>query len=68
MAMNKYLVWAIYAAIIIILGVVGYFVGRSSENGLMYAGIGAIVGAVISVILYFVWGKTAIACDKAYYY
>ncbi len=54
---SKELIWGSYAVLIIVLGVVGYFIGRKNKKGAIYASIGVIVGVLISVNLWITVGR-----------
>jgi len=54
---SKKLIWGAYAVLIVILGVVGYFVGKKSGKPEIYASAGVVLGAVISIVLWLAWGK-----------
>ncbi len=55
--MSKEKIWAFYAVLIAILGVVGYVAGKKHGKGEMYAVVGLLVGAVISIGLWLTVGK-----------
>lgn len=57
--MSKEKIWAFYAILIIVLGVVGYVVGKKKDKGEVYAGAGLLLGAVLSIILWVTVGKKA---------
>ena len=57
MVLKKEMVWAFYAILMVILGVVGYFVGKSKGRSELYASIGVVVGALISLAMWFGWAK-----------
>jgi len=54
---DKKRIMAFYAAITVVLAVVGYLLGRGSGKGMMYLAAGAVLGVVVSVILWVTWGK-----------
>lgn len=54
---KKEYIWAAYAVLIVLLTVVGFFVGKSSGKSELYASVGAFFGALISIVLWVVWGE-----------
>lgn len=54
---SKEMIWAVYVILIIILIISGYFIGKKNEKGGLYAIIGAILGILISEILWVTVGK-----------
>ena len=48
----------VYIVLILILGAVGYLVGHKNGKGELYGSVGLALGAVISVVLWFAWGKS----------
>ena len=57
MKVSKKMIWGAYAVLIVILGVVGYFIGKKYEKEELYSGIGLVLGVVISIILWVTVGK-----------
>lgn len=55
--MKKEVVWVIYALLIVILAVVGYYIGKRQGKEEVFASFGALTGAVISIIMWLTWGK-----------
>lgn len=55
--LSKELIWGAYAVLIVILGTVGYFVGKKFGNAEIYSSVGVVLGAVISIVLWISWGK-----------
>lgn len=55
--MSKNTVWASYAVLILILGVIGYFVGKKQDKAELFASLGVVIGAVISIVLWVMVGK-----------
>jgi Ni,Fe-hydrogenase I cytochrome b subunit len=53
--MDKTMMWILYGVLIVILGVVGYYVGKSYNNigSTMGAGIGIAAGVVISGVIWY---------------
>ena len=50
--MKKEMIWIFYAVLIIVLGVIGYFVGKKNQKTELYTSIGVVVGTVISILLW----------------
>ena len=48
----------VYIVLILILGAIGYLVGHKNGKGELYGSVGLALGAVISVVLWFAWGKS----------
>lgn len=46
-----------YVLLILLLAFVGYQMGKKQGKAEMYAGVGALAGAIISVLLWQFWGK-----------
>lgn len=57
MAMSKEMIWGAYAVLMVVLGVIGYFVGKKQNKAEIYASTGIVLGAIISVILWITVGK-----------
>jgi hypothetical protein len=57
--MKAWLIWLVYAIVTAILAVIGFFIGKKSGKGPCYALVGATVGVVLSLILWFAWGEKA---------
>jgi hypothetical protein len=53
--MKKEYIWGFYLLLIIILSIVGYFMAK--DNKLEYALAGALVGILLSLLLWIVWGS-----------
>ena len=53
--MKKEYIWGFYLLLIIILSIVGYFMDK--DNKLEYALAGALVGILLSLLLWIVWGS-----------
>jgi hypothetical protein len=54
---SKEMIWGAYVVLTVILGVVGYLIGMKNKNGGLYASVGVVLGAVISIILWVTVGK-----------
>ena len=55
---SKTKVFIFYAILIVVLAVAGFFIGRWRKgNTMVYALVGAAIGLVVSVILWFAWAK-----------
>lgn len=55
---KKEYVLAFYAVLMVVLAVVGLYFGEKSIGGKMEAaGLGALLGWFISVVLWYTWGK-----------
>ena len=52
---KKEYIWGFYLILIIILSLIGYFVAKN--NKLEYALAGALVGVLISLLLWILWGS-----------
>jgi hypothetical protein len=50
-----------YVVLILILGAIGYWVGHKNGKGELYGSVGLALGAVISVVLWFAWGKSNVS-------
>ena len=48
-------IWGFYLLLIIILAIIGYFLAKN--NKLEYALAGALVGILISLLLWILWGS-----------
>lgn len=59
MHVSKTALMVFYAVLIVVMAVIGYFVGKDKKE--MYAAVGALIGLAVSVLLWFVWGKKATA-------
>lgn len=57
MAVSKEMIWGVYAVLIVVLGVIGYFVGKKYGRSEVYASAGVAIGAVISILLWITVGK-----------
>lgn len=55
--MSKEMIWGAYAILILVLGVIGYFVGKSKGKSELYSSVGVVIGAVISIVLWVTVGK-----------
>ena len=53
--MKKEYIWGFYLLLIIILSIVGYFMAK--DNKLEYALAGALIGILLSLLLWIVWGS-----------
>lgn len=53
--MNMTMQWILYAVLIVVLGVVGYYIGKSypSVGTMLGAGLGVAAGAVVSGIIWY---------------
>ena len=51
------MIWGAYAVLIVVLGVIGFFVGKKHGKSELYASVGVAAGALISVALWFLVGK-----------
>lgn len=56
--MTRIELFSFYAALIIILALVGYFMGKEYGMGKQYAMYGAVIALIISVVGWFTYGKT----------
>ncbi len=54
--MKKEIIWAFYAILTIILGLLAYFISKTHKIEFALAGI--LIGILISLILWIVWGST----------
>lgn len=54
---SKEMIWGFYAVLILVLGVIGYFVGNKNNKGAYYVFGGVLIGVVISIILWVTVGK-----------
>lgn len=54
---SKEMIWMVYAILIVMLGIISYFIGKKNKKGKLYASIGVLLGVVISVILWMSVGK-----------
>lgn len=54
---SKEMIWGFYGVLIIVLSVVGYFIGLKKNKEKLYAIIGMIIGVMISIILWLTVGK-----------
>jgi energy-coupling factor transporter transmembrane protein EcfT len=52
---RKEIVWIIYAILVLILALLGYFLSKT--NKIEYSLSGALIGILISLILWIVWGS-----------
>lgn len=52
---KKEYIWGFYLLLIIILAIIGYFLAKN--NKLEYALAGALVGILISLLLWILWGS-----------
>jgi len=55
--MSKEKIWAFYAVLIVVFGVIGYFIGKKQFKPELYASFGVLIGAVLCVILWVTVGK-----------
>ena len=53
--MKKEYIWGFYLLLIIILSIVGYFMAK--DNKLEYALAGALIGILLCLLLWIVWGS-----------
>jgi hypothetical protein len=56
MKTKKEYIWSFYAFLIVVLAVIGFYVGKKN-NSEVYASGGVLAGAVISIVLWEAWGK-----------
>lgn len=54
--MKKELIWGFYAVLIIVLGILGYFLAK--VNKFEYSLLGALIGILASLILWITWGSS----------
>jgi hypothetical protein len=54
--MKKELIWGFYAVLIIVLGILGYFLAK--VNKFEYSLLGALIGILSSLILWVTWGSS----------
>lgn len=54
---SKEMIFGSYAVIILVLGLIGYFIGKKKYEGGKFAGIGMFIGAIVSIILWYTVGK-----------
>ena len=52
---KKEYIWGFYLLLIIILAIIGYFIAK--DNKLEYALAGALVGILLSLLLWILWGS-----------
>ena len=52
---KKEYIWGFYLLLIIILASIGYFIAK--DNKLEYALAGALVGILLSLLLWILWGS-----------
>lgn len=57
MEMSKNKIFAFYAVLIIVFGIIGYHVGKKSDKANLYASVAVVLGAVVCSILWFTVGK-----------
>ena len=55
--MSKESVIGFYLILIVVLALIGYFVGKSKGNEAEWSLGGAALGVVLSVVSWFAWGK-----------
>jgi len=60
---SKEMVFGFYALLVLVLAIIGYFVGKNTNNEMKYAGIGAVLGVVFSFALWYTVGKKMVDDD-----
>lgn len=56
---SKNIIWGVYAVLTVILGSIGYFIGKNhgTNYAKLYSIVGVVIGVTISIILWTSWGK-----------
>jgi VIT1/CCC1 family predicted Fe2+/Mn2+ transporter len=55
--MSKEMILGSYVIMILILGIIGYFIGKTQENAVLYSTVGVVVGSLLSFVLWETVGK-----------
>jgi uncharacterized membrane protein len=54
---NVYIILSFYIVLTVLLGLIGFMVGKKNDNSFLYSGIGVVIGLVLSYILWLFVGK-----------